>query len=974
MRKVKAGRRSLKQAQPQAQPEPEPEPEPVLPGCPGKQDSALQALFEPPQGAIEHGSSGTSTLELGPAVGSCSMQTGLASLGLTTRDFPLQLVFADKSQSMASSEGTLAALRMSMERALEPSEGSCLLVLLAGPGDTQLRFSRAGESSDREPLRVELGCSTWFNEPVWLVLLALAPLAEKIVSSAAYHAATAAAGRTSTVLKPPISVVCVTDGMDNRSAKRLQTLPELSDAVAQIVGPQSKQSLYMPMGNWSMHDQVLASRQPRVPVLLLWVALGDHTKALVDQASPGRVTVVDAGRTKARPKNFVVFDESGQMTLSAQGPAETGVPSVGTGVIYRSNAATVTCVHGRTLTLLLHDGTETKGISIKSIKIPKPKESEAPPSRTPDHALALLYAVLDDPVEVIAHHVDLETGVVGLEAGAAVATEDILARLATYRTDRPGASLLGVEELQRAWAATGLQEARMQVRIAPIGTDFVKHLLAAVGAACGVGFADEGESADAASWMVDALDDLLADTAAIVSTRPASHLCPCGAKWGRVHRVSAPRRALLDYLLCTKLVVTAVKQPEKDNLHGTGFASYRAAAGTRPALLVARSSLCSMEEPLRVCQAVCGDSGTTAGKSHYAWMIGMSVVLRESFEPCWLEPKDALVQPAIVTCVRGEQFELLCLPPAPAVLWKSSAFLEAGTAARTFLEAGTAARTAVRCRAAAGSERHGVTLSQVVVQHMGAPPACAVVSLAEYAAVAPSFLPALLSAIGAACVARAPSGFVGVEATHATTLMLTALEQLSGEGRTNSHARAEDDVMEEPNSASELTTGRLHRVSAPRHAMLRQLTVAGVLTEHVEARQGAHGLPVASYELRDCARAAAAVAQTALCAMEEPLSACEAVYSRYRSLVDRSGTDTDDLAGFRFLRSPPAEHFTPFRTFPGEWDALAARAATSATAMPGRHGIMHHRPHVSSYGIIKPLSSRGEFAARCRSVLSRRPV
>jgi len=42
-----------------------------------------------------------------------------------------------------------------------------MLFLLAGPGETQIFFSRAGD----EPQQVEipLGCSTWFNEPVFLV-------------------------------------------------------------------------------------------------------------------------------------------------------------------------------------------------------------------------------------------------------------------------------------------------------------------------------------------------------------------------------------------------------------------------------------------------------------------------------------------------------------------------------------------------------------------------------------------------------------------------------------------------------------------------------------------------------------------------------------------------------------------------------------------------------------------------------------
>ena len=58
----------------------------------------------------------------------------------------------DKSGSMGCDKTSFGALCMSAQMALSPSEGSCLLVLLAGPGETQLFFTRAGGAA-RESAR-----------------------------------------------------------------------------------------------------------------------------------------------------------------------------------------------------------------------------------------------------------------------------------------------------------------------------------------------------------------------------------------------------------------------------------------------------------------------------------------------------------------------------------------------------------------------------------------------------------------------------------------------------------------------------------------------------------------------------------------------------------------------------------------------------------------------------------------------------
>ena len=134
-----------------------------------------------------------------------------------------------------------------------------------------------------EPVDVKLGCSTWFNEPVWLILRALVPLVEALK-----HALPSS--------QPPLSVVCITDGMDNQSCSLLGTLPQLADAVGQIKGLATPcEPVYAPLGNWKPRDVMAALGIGRVPVLLVWVALGAGANSMLEQAVPGRLVVVDAG-------------------------------------------------------------------------------------------------------------------------------------------------------------------------------------------------------------------------------------------------------------------------------------------------------------------------------------------------------------------------------------------------------------------------------------------------------------------------------------------------------------------------------------------------------------------------------------------------------------------------------------------------------------------------------------------------------
>merc|ERR1719506_938422 len=97
---------------------------------------------------------------------------------LTPSDFPMKLVFLDKSGSMGFNETTFELLNLALNNSLHPKVGSTLVFLLAGPGETQMMLRRPGDAPVEE-FEVELGCCTWFNEPVLETLAMMAPGVEK---------------------------------------------------------------------------------------------------------------------------------------------------------------------------------------------------------------------------------------------------------------------------------------------------------------------------------------------------------------------------------------------------------------------------------------------------------------------------------------------------------------------------------------------------------------------------------------------------------------------------------------------------------------------------------------------------------------------------------------------------------------------------------------------------------------------------
>merc|ERR1719313_3008271 len=83
---------------------------------------------------------------------------------LTPSDFPMKLIFLDKSGSMGFNETTYELLLLAMENSMKPTVGSNLVFFMAGPGDTQVFLRRPGDAPAN--FDFEFGGATWFNEPI----------------------------------------------------------------------------------------------------------------------------------------------------------------------------------------------------------------------------------------------------------------------------------------------------------------------------------------------------------------------------------------------------------------------------------------------------------------------------------------------------------------------------------------------------------------------------------------------------------------------------------------------------------------------------------------------------------------------------------------------------------------------------------------------------------------------------------------
>jgi len=215
---------------------------------------------------------------------------------LVESDFPLRLAFLDKSASMGFDQNTYDVLQVAVKNCMAPTSGSTLLFLFAAPGETEMILRRTGDPPKR--LKLELGCATWFNEPIVRALEFLAP------TFAAVNAPQFGPGGDGLTWAqrngvPPVQVLCLTDGFDNCS-QSCRTLKDVVTAVKRIESPVTRvdeqglqttvnEPLYLPV----VGQQPMATAG-KVPVWLCWMAVGVGGQMLLDSKIPPECAVIDA--------------------------------------------------------------------------------------------------------------------------------------------------------------------------------------------------------------------------------------------------------------------------------------------------------------------------------------------------------------------------------------------------------------------------------------------------------------------------------------------------------------------------------------------------------------------------------------------------------------------------------------------------------------------------------------------------------
>lgn len=198
---------------------------------------------------------------------------------LVVSDFPLRIVFLDKSGSMGFDQVTHDILKLGFQNSLNPQSGSVLLFLLSAPGETQILFRRPGDPS--VDMTINLGSATWFNEPIVRTLTFLAGRIEQLDCEAFCKAHG----------QPPLQVLCLTDGADNMSTNALRNFSGLLTALKAIRGPVTSRLMYNPLVGPLEPGDI----QGKVPVWLCWVACGMGGQQILNQSSGAKgITFIDA--------------------------------------------------------------------------------------------------------------------------------------------------------------------------------------------------------------------------------------------------------------------------------------------------------------------------------------------------------------------------------------------------------------------------------------------------------------------------------------------------------------------------------------------------------------------------------------------------------------------------------------------------------------------------------------------------------
>merc|ERR1719316_2013244 len=169
-------------------------------------------------------------------------------------------------------------------------------MVLRRPGDAPLSFE------------LELGCATWFNEPILRTLRFLAPLVEQLDTQAWMQR----------YGEPPLQVLCLTDGQDNASPEEVSSLHGLVRELKEIVGPVTRERLYLPIpGPLKKHTALLEDGNKQVPVWLAWIVCGMGGQALLGSKVPKEICMVDAiavPQLRGESEGFHGAEESAQET------------------------------------------------------------------------------------------------------------------------------------------------------------------------------------------------------------------------------------------------------------------------------------------------------------------------------------------------------------------------------------------------------------------------------------------------------------------------------------------------------------------------------------------------------------------------------------------------------------------------------------------------------------------------------------
>ena len=445
---------------------------------------------------------------------------------ITEQDLPLRLFFLDKSGSMAFDKTCYTALHLATYNALHPQSGSSLVVFCGAPAETQMVFARASEHKNVD---VQLGTSTWVNEPVLLVLRAMLPL---LTSGNLLDLQLGDYYRTND--EPGIQVVAVTDGLDNESAVWVDELPNLIDAISALGSDEGSGAVYT----------VVAGQAAEVPaglcpVWMLWVALSDGGRPLLEQAS-AQACIVDAhcppDLGDCEPALGLEYQDDAEKldTAEVEGTVDDLSTAVAGGVLkpgacilvgkgkIQKEAVVVEQSHGGQVAFMMQSAKDCSETTTSTVDVvPEPAWEAAKTDATvssPLRTLNLVLVATTNPAELCNN----------AEAGIAKELR------AAARLDEAALRVKCIEAHQGTQCA--------QLELNPLPSGFIKKLVRAVGAACSELKADD-ERVESQMLVVEVTEKLVRGGLVRLEEVLESTLCK------RNKKVAKAAEAVLELLL-----------------------------------------------------------------------------------------------------------------------------------------------------------------------------------------------------------------------------------------------------------------------------------------------------------------------------------------------------------------------------------------------------------------------------------------